>query len=467
MTDVLLIYPSVSYTGAYEDIKDDIYLDHPPVGMLYIASALEKHGYSVKVYDTSGDWWKLDVIMEEIRKESPRLIGFSSLTSNSRGVIQLAREIKREYGESITLALGGHHASCDPGILERYDCLDFIVTGEAELTFPKLVDDVIKNGKKVTGVFESETPEDLDELAIPARHLCDFTRYKDYYINSVLSVRGCPYSCAFCSRPAVSNKVRVRESEAVVQEIKDVVAMTGSNMFMFLDDSFTINKAHTVELCNEIIKSGLKIRFNAMTRVNLVDDELLRLIKRAGCSKLLFGVESGNERIRNTIVNKKATNAQIKNAFDLCSKIGLEADMFLMIGFPTETESEIMETVEFPLKVVKKVNMVGIHPTVPLPGSSIWDVAIAEKVIPADLVDRYIRGELGEGFKKSWPRYVPKGLSREFLTEARNMANKRFYFRPRYILYRILKDFRSKERLWLDFKEAYSLLRFGRSRWGD
>lgn len=467
MTDILLIYPSVSYAAKYEQIKDDIFLDHPPLGMLYLAAMVEKKGFSAKIYDTSGDWWDFSKIMEIIREESPKIIAFSCLTSNIRGACQLSKKIKEEYGKQIKIGLGGHHISCDPELLNRHPWFDFAITGEGELTFAKIAEKIIHQGEDVNGLFKGETPQNLDELPMPARYLCDFNRYPNFYINSILSTRGCPYDCLFCSRPGVSRKIRTRNSKLVIDEMKETINLTGKNKFMFLDDSFSINRNYTIALCKDIINSGVKIRFNAMSRVNLVDKELLKLMKKAGCNKIMFGVESGNERIRNEVVMKKISDEQIKNAFDLCRKVGIEADMFLMLGFPSETKWEIMDTVNFPLKVVKKINMIGVHITVPLPGSTLWKEAINKKIIPDDLIDRYIQGKLGEGFRKVWPKYVPKGLDLKFLVDARNLANKMFYFRFNYILYRLVNDFKEAERLKNDFKEFFSLLRHGRSSWGD
>lgn len=467
MIDVLLIYPSVSYTAKYEQIKDDVFLDHPPLGMLYLAAMVEKKGFSVKVYDTSGDWWRFNKIMEVIEEEKPKIIAFSCSTTNIRGACQLSKNIKEKYGKEIKIGLGGHHISCDTTFLDRYPWFDFAITGEGELTFVEIAEKIIRQKEDVRGLFEGETPQNLDELPVPARHLCDFNRYANFYLNCIVSTRGCPYSCLFCSRPAVSRKIRTRNPKLIIEEMGKTISLTGKNEFVFVDDSFTINRNHTLALCNEIINYRVKIKFNAMSRVDLVDEELLKLMKKAGCSKLMLGVESGNERIRNRVVMKKISDEQIKNAFNLCWKAGIEADMFLMIGFPTETKKEIMDTINFPIKVIKKVNMVGVHITVPLPGSSIWNEAISEKIIPDNLIDKYIRGELGEGFRKVWPRYIPNGLDLKFLVDARNSANKMFYFRLNYFFYRLVRDFRQIGRLKNDFREFLSLLCHGRSSWGD
>lgn len=137
-----------------------------------------------------------------------------------------------------------------------------------------------------------------------------------------------------------------------------------------------------------------------------------------------------------------------------------------MLGFPTETQQEMQDTATFALKL-KGVNEIGVHPTVPLPGSGIWQTAIEEAKILPDLIDRYIRGELGEGFRKRWPRYVPDCATHQDVMRFRNMAYRRFYFRPAYVFKRFLKDMKSPEALRRDLREACSLFLTGRSSWGD
>ncbi len=464
MTDVLLIYPPVSYTAKPWQIKDDLILDYPPLGFLYIASALIEKGFKVKVIDTV-KITDLKKTISFIKKEKPKVIGLSALTSNIRGAYQLALEIKKKFGREIQIGLGGHHLSSDPEIIKRFPVFDFGVTGEGEITFTKLVEDIIKKKKRVNGLFIGETPRDLDKLPLPARHLIDFSLYKDLWANNLVASRGCPYHCLFCSRPAVSRLCRFRSPELVVEEMFAIRKMTGKNQFVFLDDTINLNRNHLLKLCKTIIESELKPCWSAQARLNLIDEELVRQMSKAGCQKLMFGVESGNLRVRNKIIHKEITDVQIKNGFVLCRRYGIEPDAFLMLGFPTENKKEMEDTVNFGQKY--QPNMIGVHLTLPLPGSLLWEELIIKDPQFKKMIDSYIKGELGEGFRNNWPKYIPDGLSLEDLILARNQAQRRFYLRPSYVFYRLKKDLTSLSGLKKDIVEALSLIKFGRSHWGD
>jgi radical SAM superfamily enzyme YgiQ (UPF0313 family) len=179
-------------------------------------------------------------------------------------------------------------------------------------------------------------------------------------------------------------------------------------------------------------------------------------MKKAGCQKLLFGIESGNEKIRNQIIGKGITDEQIKQATKLCWQVGIEPDYYLMIGHPTETMKEVLDTVNFSLRF--KPNIIGVFITMPLPGSPLFDRAIKEVVIDKDVIDRFINGEYGQSYEGCWPYYVPKGLTLSQLLDARKLAYRKFYFRPSYILNRIKRDCTSWVKIKRDIKESFSLL---------
>lgn len=464
MTDILLIYPPVSYSADFQQIKDDLILDHPPLGFLYLAGFLEEKGFKVKVADTN-ILIDLKKTIKFIKKEKPKVISLSALTSNIRGAYQLAAAVKKNFGNEIKIGLGGHHLSSDPELIKRFPVFDFGVTGEGEITLAKLMEEIIKKKKKVKGLFVGETPSDLDKLPLPSRHLIDFGRYQDLWANNLITSRGCPYHCLFCSRPAVSRLCRFRSPGLVVKEMFASRKITGKNQFVFLDDTINLNRKHLMEICQEIISSGLKPKWSAQARLNLMDEKLVKQMAQAGCTKLMFGVESGNVRVRNEIIHKGISDKQIKKGFALCWQYGIEPDAFLMLGFPTETKKEIEDTINFAQKF--KPNMIGVHLTLPLPGSLLWEDLVLKDGQFKKVVDRYIKGELGEGFRNSWPKYIPEGLTLADLTTARNSAQRRFYLRPSYVFYRLKKDLSSWSNLKKDTIEALSLIRFGRSHWGD
>jgi radical SAM superfamily enzyme YgiQ (UPF0313 family) len=250
-----------------------------------------------------------------------------------------------------------------------------------------------------------------------------------------------------------------------VEEMRLATAYMHTNYFTFIDDTLTLNREFANQLCDELIRQKVDFRWEAQTRASLIDDRLLKKMKRAGCYELIFGVESGNERIRLEVIHKGIRDRDIKEAMRLCHKHGILADYYLMLGFPEEGKKEIEDTVNFALKFPWEPNVIGVHITIPLPGSQIFGQAIEEGVIPKDVVDRFIRGEYGPHFNDCWPLYHNKEVPLSYLREARGRAYKKFYFRPSYFWHRIKTDWRIDWRRKQDFEKARELLSLGRARY--
>jgi radical SAM superfamily enzyme YgiQ (UPF0313 family) len=386
------------------------------------------------------------------------------MTMNIKGAVQLATFLKNGQLDC-PIGLGGPHISADPTIIERFPYFDFGVTGEAELTFPDLVKKIISDPGGIQGLYKGTSPPDLDSIAFPARHLVNFENYKkrNFWANAIMATRGCPYHCIFCSIPAISKKVRFRSPQNIIEEMEQAYRLTGVKYFVFVDDGLTIKKKFVYELCDEMSRRlSFKPRWEAQSRANYVDNSLLKAMHRAGCYKLLFGVESGSERIRNEVIHKKITDEQIRNSTRLCWKNGIEPDHYLMLGFPTEKKEDIDKTIncfkEF------KPNIIGVHLTMPLPGSPLFEEAIRNKIIEGDVIDKFINGEYGESYKGSWPYYIPKGLTLQELVDARSEAYKKFYLRFNYICRRIVRDICSYTKLRTDIKQGLALILSGRSK---
>jgi len=437
-------------------------MDFPRMGTMYMASALEKEGYEVGILDNRDNHYTIEQIIEIIRREKPQLVGHSSMTSNIRGTVQLAKALKQEFGNEVSFGLGGPHASADPEIINRWPYFDWTITGEADITIKEVAKKVIKEGKKVKGIVEGEAPMDLDSLPFPAWHLIDWGRYK-VTTNNIMASRGCPFHCVFCSIPAIKRVPRFRSPKSVVDEMLAVKHFTGKNMYTFLDDTLTLNRQFTTKLMQQIINSNLNIKFEGHTRANLVDEELIKLMKKAGLIELIFGVESGSERVRNEIIDKRVKDEHIENAMKLCKKHTILADMYLMLGFPTETKEEVEETVNFPKRT--KPNIFGLHITVPLPGAPIWDMAINDGIIPKDTIDQYIKGNFGDNFNEAWPFYNNHQVPLKYLKEAQSRAYRKYYMTARYIFYRIKNDIKSPDALKKDFTQTMSLLKSGHAEY--
>jgi radical SAM superfamily enzyme YgiQ (UPF0313 family) len=451
MNKILLLQPPVSF----EEKAFALVPNCPHLGLLYLAASLISNGFEVEYLDVSDNSLDLKNIFDYINEKNIDVICITTMTQNIKGAVQLAKFLKESDCRAKIIA-GGPHVSADYGLINRFPFFDIAITGEAELTLPKVIKSLLY-GKEVKGVVKGETPMDLDALPFPARQIVDHSIYKKrgVWANGIFATRGCPYKCNFCSIPAIDKKVRFRKTDFIIEEMKLCYSLTKMNHFNFSDDALTIDRKFVYELCDKISKMPFRIKWEAQSRINYVDSSLLRVMRKAGCYKLLFGIESGNERIRNQIIGKNITDEQIANATKLCWQEGIEPDHYLMIGQPTETVGEIMDTVNCPLKF--NPNIIGIFITMPLPGSPLFDRAISEGVIDKDVIDKYVRGEYGQGYQGCWPYYVPKGLTKEELIQYRNLAYRKFYYRFSYVLRRIRQDCTSIIKLKRDIKEGLSL----------
>lgn len=433
----------------------------PPLGLLYIASSLKQQNISVDFIDAFVSGMSLDDVINHLKAIKPKVVGISTTSLQIRAAVQLAEKIKQIFGDSIYVCLGGPHISIDPDFVKRFPCFDFGVAGEAEITFPKIVRDILNN-KKPDKFYTSVSPDDLDRLPLPARELVDIHDYfpaeEPYF--SLLTMRGCPFKCIFCSRVAVSDRVRYRTPSLVVDEIELIIKNNKINTFVFLDDSFTLKKSHTMEFCREIIKRGLKINWTCNTRANLFDEELVQYMKKAGCHLILIGVESGDEKFRNEVIHKKVKDDEIRNLIKWCRQEKLKLGCYLMLGFPGETMAEIKKTVDFAVKF--DMDLMSIHTTTVYPGSELHEILLKKQqknII--DQWDKYARGEMSMDDLSLM--YIPDNLTLKDLQAARKKAYLKFYFRPRIIFKQLIEDLSSLKNLKLHARIALSLLRHGRT----
>ena len=470
MTDVVLITCPMVFSKERAKIGDES--TNPWMGVLYLAAYLEKEGFSVKVYDPGAEGLLLNEIIGRLKKDRPKVVGFSALTSGLRTALQMAQEIKSNFANKVVVGIGGSHINVDPGFVNRHPQFDFAVVGDGEITLSKIVKKVMEGRKLNQKIFVGEMVQNLDDLPFPARHLINIKNYfprekpggKEKPTAAIVGSRGCPYNCCFCSRSKSWRQVRFRSAKNIVDEMEEI-ASDYDGKFSFTDDAITLNREVTLELCEELRKRNCHFHWLGMTRADLLDEELISKMKEAGCEELFFGVESGNLRVRNQIIGKNLTDEEIKKAIFFCQKHKIRASVFLMLGFPTETKKELAETVNFGLKF--QPDFIGVHQTLPLPGSEVFKIAVKEGQIFADLIDQYAEGKLGDGFVGNWPVYVPAGMTKEYLLEAKKRAYRRFYLNPRWILRRFKLWFIDKNAFTHDFsliKTGIYVLIFGRSQ---
>jgi radical SAM superfamily enzyme YgiQ (UPF0313 family) len=418
-----------------------------------LAAVLEKKGYSVRIVDLTALGLSENAVPQIILKEKPELVGITAMTSTINSAISVARKVK-ESDSKILVVLGGAHASILPEeTLQKNPEIDIIVRGEGEKTFLELVEAIERKVSDLGGILgltyriESEVKSnplrpillDLDELPFPAFHLLPKGKYRLHPpfgrrspAMPIMISRGCPYNCIFCSKSVFGNKYRNNSPAYVVNQIRLLIEKFGVREIKFYDDVFTLDKKWVMAICAELKRQGISVPWTCETRVNLVNSELLKTMKDAGCYMIAYGVESGDQEIL-TEVGKNVTLDQITNAFSLTHKAGISTVGYFMLGAPNETPETIKRTIEF----AKKLNpdFVQFSIATPYPGTELNRLAAEKGCLPKSW-NGYVYADLksvGSSFSELTT------MSGEELREWNKKAYSSFYLRWGYVWKRLKK----------------------------
>lgn len=454
MADVLLINPKNVFDKERSRFRlRTAFALYPPLGILYLASILKKSGISVKVVDSIAMDHSLADIKKIIKYNSPKVVGITATTPQVRGALQLATLIK-QHQPNIVVGIGGAHVTADKHFIEKFKAFDFSVVGEGESIFHELVNKALK-GKKIKGIYNGAMIKDINTIPFPPRELLDKGKYFiEPYGSSIATIhttRGCPFNCVFCSKPITCRTTRFRTPKNVIDEIIECIEQDRVKMILFTDDTFTLDRRRTINICRRIISRGIKIDWSCETRASLVDEPLIKIMKKAGCKEIAFGVETGNEKLRIEVIRKGVTDQELITAFDLCRQYGIKTSAFCMLGFPGETKADMYKTLDLSLRL--KPDIFGLHLTTLMPGADIYNIALKEKKIKSDIWDKYARGSV-----RRQPIYVPDKLTLKELKRIQKEIYQKYYFRFDYILSRIIRDIKSHRLIWLDVKMAANLL---------
>lgn len=457
---VLLLAPPADLKKSYGELKE-FSNPQPSIGIAYIAAILRDAGHKVKVLDAYVDTLTLPEILEAIKKYDPTILGVSVLTPSSDVVCEISRNI-RKLLPLIKIVMGNLHASLFSDEILSKNYADYIVHREGEVTMLELLKTIEEEGgfehvKSISynkdGVIINNPLrpfiEDLDSLPFPAWDLLPMEKYSTDPRTAVkagksemqiLGTRGCPNQCTFCSSRTEKHqgsKYRMRSPSRIVDEIVYMNEKYGAEVFGFSDLAFPLVKSHAEEFCNELIrrKVNKKIKWFSECRVKPLDAGLLALMKRSGCVRLCFGIESGNDGMLHSI-KKNFTVADVRRAVEMARKAGLDVDGMFMIGLPGETEDMIKETIALAIDI--KVRYAIFNIFVPYPGCELWDSLTKEGKIKFDSwADFTSYPTFGGGM----PVYVPDGLTHEKLMELQAYAMRKFYLRPVFI-YNEIKRFK-------------------------
>ena len=339
----------------------------PPLGIAYLSACLKEAGYDAMAVDMST--WEWNKVAHFIERERPDVLGASCFTDTRHQAFEVLRIAKRVC-PGVTTLIGGPHATfLDEQILSNYHA-DIVVRGESELTIVKLMK-FLSHGQKierVDGITFKRNNEiirtktrnfisDLNSLPLPDYSFFDMKDYRDHNKKSVYSSdkgigkiwgsiitsRGCPFSCQFCSSSSFWGHCwRGRSAKSIVDEMKMLVDL-GVEYLSIADDNFLFDQRRVIDICKRMIEKRIKIPFFCEGRVNNQTRECMQWLKKAGCDLVLFGVESGSPTILKEI-DKKITPEQATAAFKMAKEAGLRVGCFLMIGNPNESDKTIKET---------------------------------------------------------------------------------------------------------------------------
>ena len=353
----------------------------PPLGVTYVAAAFAAAGAEVKILDYIVSRYTPEKLKAELDAFQPDAVGATSVTLNFYGAADIVGTAKRHNPDIVTM-MGGPHVSFDAeNTLTTYPEIDLIVRGEGEETIAELTPQLrnrdtwagirgitFRQNGRLVATPQREFIDDLDTLPLPARHLLPLSRYQALgYPISIITSRGCPYSCIFCQgRRMVGKKIRKRSAAGIVNEIEQILSY-GINRINIADDLFASDKAKVMEVCGEIQKRGLSFTWSAFARVNTVDRETLQVMKDTGCDSVSFGVESGNPEMLKRI-RKNITLDQVRQAVKLCNEVGMLAHTSFMVGLPGESPETLEETKQFAASLG---SLYGYHFLAPFPGTTV------------------------------------------------------------------------------------------------
>ena len=432
-------------------VPSNIHVILPPIGLGYIASYIKSKDpeLEVKILDCLNENYGLKEFKDYIMKEKPDIVGMTAFTMEIETVLKCAKIIK-ETNKDATIIVGGPHITNDPIGTLKNENIDFILRGEAEISFFKLIEEVKKEHKDLSNIpnigykengevviNQMEFYPNIDEIPFPDYELMKFDEYPKLYfmkrfpVASIMTSRGCPYSCNFCSAPRTSGKkFRARSAKKIIEEIKFLKDKYKIKEFQIWDDNFTIDKSRVFEFCDLLIQEKINLPWwcpNGL-RIETLNEELIRKMHASGCYSMTFGIESGSEKIQRDM-NKNLDLEKTKEVIKIADKVGIRTQGFFIIGYPTETREDILKTIRFSRELPLKRASFSLFQ--PLVGTEIYETLEKE-------------GKLKDydpnKCEYSKTSVLPQGLNSE--KELKNLQRRAilgFYIRPK-VLFRFIKE---------------------------
>ncbi len=423
------------------------------LGLLSVAASLEHAtGIRPEFLDVSvlGNTYKiLEQELSQLAPSPPDVVGLSVLTFNMLDARMTAKIVRERFPRAKIVA-GGHHATLYPRETVNLPEFDYVVCGEGERVLARLVTELRDTARKpraevldaIGGLgykgadgqvrfnpFKDEGV-DFDTIPSPAHHLIDLSKYNNVlarqaHTASVQSSRGCPAACTFCD--IRKTKFRSRSPERVVAELKHLVEL-GTRDFFFVDDTITVEKKRVLKICELIQKEKLDIEFKVSSRTDMVTPEILSALKKAGCYRIHYGVESATPRLLDYL-EKGSTPERVRRAFKLTREAGIQTYAYMMIGIPTETREEMFQSVDYVTKHLK-ADYAQFSILTPYPKTALYDRMLRDGIVTHDYWQEFAENPQ-EGFKV---RFWNKDFTEQQLRELQDECMRRFYGRRDYIV---------------------------------
>lgn len=388
----------------------------PPLGILYAATIAKDKGWGVSVKDLSAG--------DALEGDAPDIVGITANTFTMVDALITAQDVKKRWGCKVMF--GGMHPSIFPDETSRLENVDSVYAGEAEGGFSKYLD-CYPNLPRV--FVNSSLSSNLD--VIPSRELTDKRKYHSLLgcgmVTTIFTSRGCPYHCIFCYRKTMGKAFRARTPAQVIDEVKGIVE-SGVKEILFYDDTFTVDKDRALEICTGLM--GLDVKFDVRMRVDHADTGLLKALKAAGCRRIHYGVESSTDEHLKAI-GKGVTVEQVRRAFYLTKKEGIETLAYFIIGSPGENTQDIKHTIQFAKDLKPDYCHFGIM--TPYPATPLYELGL-KCGLYGDYWGEFAKRPDATFKAPYWPE-----LKRDDLDELLDQAYRRFYLRPGRIVKELTK----------------------------
>ena len=415
---------------------------HPPfipLGIGYLAAVAEKAGHKITVIDCQAEKLNNVTFKTRIAQTPSDFIGVTATTLLYKSAMNILTIAKETQPNAVTSLGGSHGTFWDENVLKEYPAADIIVRGEGEQTLIELAEklenhsslaDVLgityRDGDKIRRNPDRPYIKDLDSIPFPAHHLMplDNLKHNGKLLIPLVSSRGCVYWCDFCSTVRMFGRgYRMRSAKNVVDEMQYVHDKYCVDQVTFYDDAFSVDRNRVMQICEELHKRNLKLIWDCGTRVDMVDRELMKTMKDAGCIAVWMGVESGSEAILGKM-NKSIKLEQTRKAYKTAHEVGLMTIANVVLGFPGETEETAKQTIKF----VAQLNPedVGFYLATPYPGTPMYEQVVKNGWLRVTDFDRY---------DTAGPIFETPQMNMQKLAELRAKAYQQFYLRPGYVLH--------------------------------